>query len=82
MLTPTVSSLIEYEATLSGTPECELSVIESVDVNIGAFAHCVGEINYSTMGVSPAVVTTVLDVPLPRYADFFWIASQNYDNQN
>lgn len=59
------ADLIEYEATLATTPECELSITESIDCNIGAFAHAVLEINYSAMGVSPAVVTTVLDVPLP-----------------
>ena len=59
------ADLIEYEATLATTPECELSITESIDCNIGAFAHAVLEIDYSTMGVSPAVVTTVLDVPLP-----------------
>lgn len=59
------ADLIEYEATLATTPDCELSITESIDCNIGAFAHAVLEIDYKSMGVSPAVVTTVLDVPLP-----------------
>lgn len=59
------ADLIEYQATISSTPACELSITEGLDVNIGAFAHAVGEINYSKFGVSPAVVTTILEVPLP-----------------
>ena len=59
------ADLIEYEATLNTTSSCELFLTESLDVNIGAFAHAVVELDYKTFGVSPAVVTTILDVPLP-----------------
>ncbi|KAH9211445.1 hypothetical protein DL95DRAFT_277326, partial [Leptodontidium sp. 2 PMI_412] len=59
------ADLIEYQATISSTPACELSITEGLDVNIGAFAHAVGEINYSKFGASPALVTTILEVPLP-----------------
>ncbi len=59
------ADLIEYQATISSTPACELSITEALDVNVGAFAHAVGEINYSTFGAGPAVVTTILEVPLP-----------------
>lgn len=59
------ADLIEYVATIGTTDTCELAITESVDVNIGAFAHAVVELDYKTFGVSPAVVTTVLDLPLP-----------------
>jgi hypothetical protein len=59
------ADLIEYVATIGTTDTCELSITESVDVNIGAFAHAVLELDYKTFGASPAVVTTVLDLPLP-----------------
>jgi hypothetical protein len=59
------ADLIEYVATLSTTPTCELSITEYLDCNIGAYAHAVAELDYKTFGVSPAVVTTLLDVPLP-----------------
>ncbi|KAK0111472.1 hypothetical protein ONS95_001827 [Cadophora gregata] len=61
----TFADLIEYQATISTTPACELSTTESLDVNIGAFAHAVVEINFSKFGMSPAVITTILELPLP-----------------
>lgn len=59
------ADLIEYQATISTTPACQLSITEGLDVNIGAFAHAVGGINFATFGASPAIVTTILEVPLP-----------------
>ncbi|TAQ84444.1 hypothetical protein B7494_g7235 [Chlorociboria aeruginascens] len=59
------ADLIEYKATLTSTPQCLVFVTELVDVNIGAFARAVGEIDYKTFGVSPTVVTTIVNVPLP-----------------
>jgi hypothetical protein len=59
------ADLIEYVATIGFSDECELYITESVDVNIGAFARAVVEINYHSFGVSPTVVTTLLDIPLP-----------------
>lgn len=59
------ADLIEYVATIGTSDTCELSITESVDVNIGAFAHAVLELDYKTFGASPAVVTTILDLPLP-----------------
>ncbi|RFU24378.1 hypothetical protein B7463_g11961, partial [Scytalidium lignicola] len=59
------ADLIEYEASLASTSDCDLAITESIDVNIGAYAHAVVEIDYKTFGVAPAVVTTILDVALP-----------------
>jgi hypothetical protein len=59
------ADLIEYEASLTSTETCELLLTESLDCNIGAYAHAVVELDYKTFGVSPAVVTTILDYPLP-----------------
>lgn len=59
------ADLIEYVATIGASDTCELYITESVDVNIGAYAHAVVEIDYHTFGASPAVVTTLLDYPLP-----------------
>jgi hypothetical protein len=59
------ADLIEYVATIGTSDTCELFITESVDVNIGAFAHAVVELDYKTFGASPAVVTTLLDYPLP-----------------
>jgi hypothetical protein len=59
------ADLIEYEASLTSTDTCELLLTESLDCNIGAYAHAVVELDYKTFGVSPAVVTTILDYPLP-----------------
>ncbi|KAE9370800.1 hypothetical protein N431DRAFT_379518 [Stipitochalara longipes BDJ] len=59
------ADLIEYVATLETTPVCELEITELLDVNVGAYAHAVVELDYLTLGVSPAVVTTLLDIPLP-----------------
>lgn len=59
------ADLIEYVATIGSSDTCGLSITESIDVNIGAFARAVVEIDYKTFGASPAVVTTILDLPLP-----------------
>ncbi|PBP23983.1 hypothetical protein BUE80_DR005180 [Diplocarpon rosae] len=58
--------LIEYVATISSTPECPQLITQGLDVAIGAYAHAVGEINYMALGVAPAVITTILEVPLPN----------------
>lgn len=59
------ADLIEYVATLDTTPTCELEITECLDVNVGAYAHAVVELDYMSMGVAPAVVTTLLKLPLP-----------------
>ncbi|KAK6580726.1 hypothetical protein PZA11_006962 [Diplocarpon coronariae] len=56
--------LIEYVATISSTPECPQLISGGLDVAIGAYAHAVGEVNYATFGAAPAVITTILEVPL------------------
>lgn len=47
------ADLIEYVATIGTTDTCELSITESVDCNIGAFAHAVVELDYKTFGAAP-----------------------------
>lgn len=59
------ADLIEYVATIGTSDACELYITESVDLNIGAYAHAVVEIDYKTFGASPAIVTTLLEYPLP-----------------
>ena len=59
------ADLIEYVATIGTSDSCELYITEVVDVNIGAFAHAVLELDYKTFGASPAIVTTLLDYALP-----------------
>jgi len=59
------ADLIEYVATIGTSDTCGLYITESVDLNIGAYAHAVAEIDYKTFGASPAVVTTLLEYPLP-----------------
>lgn len=59
------ADLIEYVATIGTSPACELYITESIDLNIGAYAHAVVEIDYHTFGASPAIVTTLLEYPLP-----------------
>lgn len=59
------ADLIEYVATMSSTDTCKLSITEGIDVNIGAYAHAVAEIDYSSFGAVPATVTTILTIPLP-----------------
>ncbi|KAH8601596.1 hypothetical protein B0O99DRAFT_680724 [Bisporella sp. PMI_857] len=59
------ADLIEYVATISTTDVCALSIVESIDLNVGAYAHAVVSINYKEFGASPAVITTLLEYPLP-----------------
>lgn len=61
------ADLIEYEATLAPSSSCDLSITESIDVNIGAYAHAVVDVDYKSFGAMPAVVTTILDVALPSF---------------
>ncbi|KAF4611385.1 hypothetical protein G7Y89_g15628 [Cudoniella acicularis] len=57
--------VIEYSATLTSTPACELLITEFVEVNIGAFADVVAVIDYSTFGISPTAVTPIWTAALP-----------------
>jgi hypothetical protein len=61
------ADLIEYRASIGSTKACEVLITESVDIAIGAYAHAVVEIDYTTFGVSPTAVTTIYDLALPSY---------------
>ncbi|KAH8667515.1 hypothetical protein BGZ60DRAFT_528816 [Tricladium varicosporioides] len=56
---------IEYKATLSSRDACQLYVTEGLDINIGAYAEAVAEIDYTTFGVSPTAKTTIWTTALP-----------------
>lgn len=62
--------LIEYMAEIKNTPDCFLSMNETVDLNIGAFFEYgfEDEGNSINFNQSPSVVTTLLSATLPPYS--------------